>query len=60
MIILAGLCLVAAVISAVFVHDSRVAGPRFAAPAPYHGCALPDMGTAEHPVATTARTSETS
>jgi hypothetical protein len=44
MIVLAGLCLVAAVISAIYVRDSRTAVPAFAAPAPYHGCALPDPG----------------
>lgn len=42
MVILTGLCVVAAVISAVFVRDTRTPGPRFAPPAPYHGCALPD------------------
>jgi EmrB/QacA subfamily drug resistance transporter len=41
MMVLAGLCVVAAAISAVFVRDARTAGPRFAPPAPYHGCALP-------------------
>jgi len=44
MIVLAGLCTVAAVISAIYVQDSRAAVPAFAPPAPYHGCALPDPG----------------
>jgi EmrB/QacA subfamily drug resistance transporter len=43
MIVLAGLCVVAAVVSGIFVEDSRTAGPRFAPPAPFHGCALPDV-----------------
>lgn len=42
MIVLAALCGVAAVISAIYVQDGRHAGSAFAAPAPYHGCALPD------------------
>ena len=42
MIVLTGLCVVAAVISAIFVQDGRAGGPAFAPPAPYHGCALPD------------------
>ena len=42
MIVLAVVCAVAAAVSAVFVQDSRIAGPSFAPPAPYHGCALPD------------------
>ena len=44
MIVLAGLCLVAAVISAIYVQDSRTGIAVFAPPAPYHGCALPDLG----------------
>ena len=44
MIVLAGLCLVAAVISAIYVQDRRTVVPAFAPPAPYHGCALPDPG----------------
>jgi EmrB/QacA subfamily drug resistance transporter len=44
MIVLAGLCLVAAVISAIYVQDRKTAVPAFAPPAPYHGCALPDPG----------------
>ena len=47
MIILAACCLVAAVVSAIFVQDTRTAGPRFAPPAPFHGCALPDVVAAE-------------
>jgi len=42
MVVLTGLCVVAAVICAVFVRDGKEAPTRFAAPAPYHGCALPD------------------
>jgi hypothetical protein len=42
MIILVGLCVVAAVVSGIYVQDSRIAGPSFAPPAPFHGCALPD------------------
>lgn len=54
MAFLTGLCVVAAAISAIFVRDTCAAGPRFALPAPYHGCALPDprAGTA-HPALTT-------
>ena len=44
MIVLAGLCVVAAVISAIYVQDSRAGIAVFAPPAPYHGCALPDLG----------------
>jgi MFS family permease len=44
MLVLTGLCVLAAVISAIYVQDCRTAGPAFAAPAPYHGCALPDPG----------------
>jgi hypothetical protein len=43
MIILAACCVVAAVVSGIFVQDTRTAGPRFAPPAPFHGCALPDV-----------------
>ena len=43
--VLTGLCVLAAVISGIFVRDSRTAPPRFAPPAPYHGCALPNTGT---------------
>jgi hypothetical protein len=42
MIVLTVLCVVAAAISAVFVRDGHTAPTRFAAPAPFHGCALPD------------------
>jgi hypothetical protein len=42
MLIIAGLCVVAAAISAAFVRDARTAAPRFAPHPPYHGCALPD------------------
>jgi len=45
MLVLAGLCVVAAAISAVFVRDrQRAPAPRFAPPPPFHGCALPDTG----------------
>jgi MFS family permease len=53
MIVLSGLCVLAAGISAVYVRGTRPAVPRFAAPAPYHGCALPDTGGA-HRAALTA------
>jgi EmrB/QacA subfamily drug resistance transporter len=46
MVVLAGLCVLAAGISWVFVRDTRAAVPHFAPPAPYHGCALPDTGRA--------------
>lgn len=42
MIVLAVLAVVAAVVVGAFDHDTRTAGPSFAPPAPYHGCALPD------------------
>jgi hypothetical protein len=42
MVVLAAVCAVAAAVSAMFVRDTRIAGPSFAPPAPYHGCALPD------------------
>jgi len=57
MTVLAALCAVAAVVSAVFVRAGREAGPRFAPPAP-HGCALPHAATTTR-VLTTARTGET-
>jgi EmrB/QacA subfamily drug resistance transporter len=54
MVVLAALCVVAAGISAVFVRDSHPAPPpRFAPPAPYHGCALPDTGDRTLAAATT-------
>ncbi len=46
MVALAALAAAAAVITALFVRDQRTVGPRFAPPAPYHGCSLPDLGTA--------------
>jgi EmrB/QacA subfamily drug resistance transporter len=59
MIVLTVLCVVAAAISAVFVRDGRTAPTRFAAPAPFHGCALPDTCPPER-VRTTTVTSEAS
>jgi hypothetical protein len=47
MIVLAGLAVAA--VSAVYVHDTRAAGPSFAPPAPFHGCALPDPRTGVTP-----------
>jgi EmrB/QacA subfamily drug resistance transporter len=47
MIILAGVCVLAAVITAIFVQDGRRVPSRFPLPAPYHGCALPDTGPAD-------------
>ncbi len=44
MIVLSGLCLAAAAVSALFVRAGRTAPTRFAAPAPIHACALPDPG----------------
>jgi predicted MFS family arabinose efflux permease len=41
MIVLAGLAVLAAVVTVVFVRDGRTAPSRFAPPAPYHGCSLP-------------------
>jgi EmrB/QacA subfamily drug resistance transporter len=42
MLVMAGLCLVAALVSAVFVSDAQPqAAPRMAPRAPDHGCALP-------------------
>ena len=52
MLVLAGLCVVAALISAVAVRDSRGVVPAFAPPAPFHGCALPDPGARVLPVRT--------
>jgi hypothetical protein len=52
MVVLAALCAVAAVISAGYVRARQpfAAAPvRFAAPAPFHGCALPVARTAEVP-----------
>jgi hypothetical protein len=46
MLALAGLAAAAAVITALLVRDHRTVGPRFAPPAPYLGCSLPDRGTA--------------
>jgi EmrB/QacA subfamily drug resistance transporter len=60
MIALTGLCVAAAVLSAIYVRDCRVAGPAFAAPAPYHGCVLPDPGIAREPITTTSQMSERS
>ena len=52
MIVLAALRAVAAAISAVLVQDTRTAGPSFAPPGPYHGCALPDPRPDVAPVRT--------
>jgi EmrB/QacA subfamily drug resistance transporter len=64
MIILVGLCVVAAAVSGIYVQDSRIAGPSFAPPAPFHGCALPDprpgVAAGRGPVTATTRRSETS
>ncbi len=60
MIALTGLCVAAAVLSAIYVRDCRGAGPAFAAPAPYHGCVLPDPGIAREPITTTSQMSEPS
>jgi hypothetical protein len=50
------------VISAIYVQDRCAAGPAFAPPAPYHGCALPDPGAgiapARAPIATTSQASD--
>jgi MFS family permease len=46
MVILSGLCVVAAVISGIFVRSSRTAPPRFAPPAPYHGALCPTRAPA--------------
>ena len=45
MIAIGGMCVAAAVIAGLFVSDDRTAAPRLAAPAPFHGCALPDCPT---------------
>ena len=62
MIVLAGLAVAAAAVSAVYVRDTRVAGPSFAPPAPFHGCALPDPGpgvtSAPPPLTTVQRTEQ--
>ena len=60
MIVLTGLCLLAAAISVVFVRDGRTAPSRFAPPAPYHGCSLPDPCSDHRSLTTTSRTSEAS
>lgn len=60
MTILSGLCVVAALISAVFVRDGRIAPSRFAPPAPVHGCSLPDTCIDERVLTSTSRTSEAS
>jgi len=41
-LVMAGLCGLAALLSAVFVSDERRRAPRMAPRAPDHGCALPD------------------
>lgn len=41
MLVMAGLCVVAALITAVFVSDERRSAPGMAPHAPHHGCALP-------------------
>ncbi len=43
MLVMVGLCVLAAVISAVFVSDEPRSAPRMAPRAPDHGCALPDV-----------------
>jgi len=62
MIVLAGLAVAAAAVSAVYVRGTRVAGPSFAPPAPFHGCALPDPGPgvtfAPPPLTTVQRTEQ--
>ena len=57
---LAGLCVAAAVISALFVRAGHEAPAVFSTPAPIHGCPLPDTGGGYAPVltTTTARSSE--
>jgi EmrB/QacA subfamily drug resistance transporter len=45
MIVMAGLAVAAAVVTALFVRDGRTAPARFAPPAPYHGCTLPDSSS---------------
>jgi EmrB/QacA subfamily drug resistance transporter len=54
MIVLAMLSAAAAVITVVFVRDHRAEVPRFAPPPPYHGCALPDDGTTDRRLVTSA------
>ena len=39
MVAIAGLCVAAAAVTVLFVSDERARGPRFAPPAPHHGCA---------------------
>jgi EmrB/QacA subfamily drug resistance transporter len=46
MLVMAGLCVVAALISALFVSNERRWAPRMAPRAPDHGCALPITGSA--------------
>ncbi len=41
MLVLSGSCVLAAVVTAVFVSDERATPPRLAPTAPCHGCALP-------------------
>jgi MFS family permease len=41
MIVVAGICVAAAVITALFVSDDRALAPALAPPAPLHGCAPP-------------------
>ena len=41
MLVLAGTCVVAALLAAVFVTDERRSVPRYAPPGPHHGCAPP-------------------
>jgi EmrB/QacA subfamily drug resistance transporter len=60
MLVLTGLSVVASVVSWVFVRDACTAPPRFAPPAPYHGCALPDPGTGDRQLTAAARTHEAS
>src|SRR4051794_19039374 len=60
MVVLTGLSVVAAVISAVFVQDCRSAPPRFAPPAPYHGCALADTRNGRPALTANTRSSEAS
>jgi hypothetical protein len=47
MLVPIGLCGVAAAVLAMYVPGTRIAGPRFAAPAPTHGCALPNVAGAD-------------
>ena len=41
MLVITGICVAAAVITALFVSDDRARAPRLAPPAPLHGCAPP-------------------